>query len=152
MWVGAEETVSKLALGGPSALDFLLRPFPGALPQAGMDRAFGALNPYLYSILSAEGALYTSLGRSPRNLATYRKRAVSPLNGRVLRQPFQPRRAGDAKHGRKVSGLKPRPTFTFVSSDFLERTSTRLRSALQFKREIQREIECGSAVGDPSDG
>jgi hypothetical protein len=45
MWVGAEEAVSKLALGGLSALDFLLRPFPGALPQAGMDRAFGALNP-----------------------------------------------------------------------------------------------------------
>ncbi len=41
--VGAEEAVSKLALGGPSALDFLLRLFPGALPQAGMDRAFGAL-------------------------------------------------------------------------------------------------------------
>ncbi len=39
----AEEAVSKLALGGPSALDFLLRLFPGASPQAGMDRAFGAL-------------------------------------------------------------------------------------------------------------
>ncbi len=43
MWVGASEAVSKLALGGPSALDFLLRLFPGASPQAGMDRAFGAL-------------------------------------------------------------------------------------------------------------
>jgi hypothetical protein len=49
MWVGAEEIVSKLALSGPSALYFLLRPFPGALPQAGMDRAYSALSLYYYS-------------------------------------------------------------------------------------------------------
>ena len=45
--VGAEEAVSKLELGGPSALLFLFQSLPGALPQAGMDRAFGALNPII---------------------------------------------------------------------------------------------------------
>ncbi len=33
MWVGASESVSKLALGGPSALDFLLRLFLGLRPR-----------------------------------------------------------------------------------------------------------------------
>jgi hypothetical protein len=42
--VRAEEAVSKLALGGPSALPFLFQSIPGALPQAGIDRAFGALH------------------------------------------------------------------------------------------------------------
>jgi hypothetical protein len=32
-----------------------------------MERAFGALRFYSYSSLSAEGAFYASLGRSPRN-------------------------------------------------------------------------------------
>ena len=61
---------------------------PGASPQA-VDRAL-ALQSHILSILSAEGA-YISLGRSPRNKSTNNKRAVSPLNWRVLRQPLKPR-------------------------------------------------------------
>ena len=43
-----------------------------------MDRAFGAFKPHLYSILSAEGALYTSLGRSPQEFSDKQKKGCKP--------------------------------------------------------------------------
>jgi len=47
-----------------SALAEFLLPFPGALPQAAIDHAFGAQeNPGLH--LRAEGQANTSMGRSP---------------------------------------------------------------------------------------
>ena len=62
---GSLEAVSKLVWNGPSALDCFLRYFPWALPQAGIERAFGAFKTCYDSNLSAKGAINNSPGRSP---------------------------------------------------------------------------------------
>jgi len=49
----------------PSALDYLFAIFPGAHPQAIMNRTFGALRHWYCGKLSTEGAFYTSPGQSP---------------------------------------------------------------------------------------
>jgi hypothetical protein len=62
---------------GPSALNRVIVSVPGALPQAGIDRAFGP--PGNASIIvfirtrSAEGANHNSLGQRPRNRSNRKK-------------------------------------------------------------------------------
>jgi hypothetical protein len=60
-----------------------LRLFPGASPQADIERALGASNSLFQLDLGANSAAlkarcYTSLGRSPRIEATILRRAESP--------------------------------------------------------------------------
>jgi hypothetical protein len=62
---------------GPSALNRLIISIPGALPQAGIDRAFSPQEIVQITVLvrtkSAEGANHISLGQRPRKRSDRKK-------------------------------------------------------------------------------
>ena len=96
MWVGASEIVSK----------------PGMILGVGVGVGIGI---GLYERHSKQELIFFDPDSDP-DPDVYGASSAKHEFGwqiQVLGQPLQPRRFGDVKNGREVSGLKPRPTWCF---------------------------------------
>ena len=84
----SEVAVSKLELYGLSALILFFDNLLGLRPRLLWIAPSALWSIFIYTVISAEGARYISLGRSPRKNAKNRGRAVGLLNWRVLDSLF----------------------------------------------------------------